>query len=274
MTAAAPAPPASPRGAEAAAPSKRTSPSPFERLARGFDTAGLELLAERSLLCRLDTKFLLSVRDLAPVLDRLVGRYAVLPAGSASLARYQTLYFDTPDLRSFHDHRRGRLPRHKVRVRHYPDRSLSFLEVKTKQTSRRTQKQRLELSPGESSLGPREREFVRRHCDLPASDLWPEVWVYFLRLTLLGLDTEERVTIDLDLTASTAQGVESLDGVAILEVKQAAFSVRTPVMRALSAARIRPTSSSKYCTAIALTRPGLRINRLLPGLRAIERLRT
>ena len=46
--------------------------------------------------------------------------------------KYQTVYFDTPDFKNFHDHRCGKLPREKFRWRKYGDSEDEFLEKKRK----------------------------------------------------------------------------------------------------------------------------------------------
>jgi hypothetical protein len=239
-----------------------------------FAMASPELLRRRSLLRRTCSKFLLRADDLPDLLWWLRRDYAVLRAAGRNLASYRTLYFDTPELQCFHDHRRGRRPRHKVRIRHYPDRRLTFFELKTKQSDLITHKRRLDLPYGDSALSERAHDLLRQHAGALDAALDPQVWTNFRRLTLIGLERNERVTIDTDLQIGPAGRVERLGHVAVMEVKQAPFCGRTPVMIVLRAAGLQPISTSKYCTALALTRPGLRLNRLLPGLRAIERMRT
>ena len=102
---------------------------------------GAELLAARALLTRVDRSYLL--REALDALSSLRDDYGVLRAGPDS-ARYSTRYFDTSDLRMYDDHRRGRCPRYKVRMRHHLDRTLSFLEVKRKGTNQQTTKAILE----------------------------------------------------------------------------------------------------------------------------------
>jgi hypothetical protein len=237
----------------------------------GFAGASPELLGTRNLLRRIDSKFVFHKRGLADVLRHLTRDYLVVFAGSHRLAMYRTLYFDTPDLQCFHAHRRGRRPRHKIRLRHYPDRHVSFFEIKTKKTEVLTQKVRVDVPFGVDDLPDRAHDLVRAHGGL-GPQLEPQLWTDFQRLTLIGKDTHERVTIDLDLRMGKAGSLVDLDGVVIAEVKQGVASARTPVMTILRAAGLRPTSASKYCTAIALTREGLRLNRLLPTLRMIGRI--
>ena len=239
-----------------------------------FAEASPSLLEKRSLLRRIDSKFLVSVEDLEAILSQITADYGIVLAGGNRLATYRTIYYDTPELRCFHDHRRGRRPRQKVRVRHYDDRSVSYLEIKTKRSEYISAKSRKPQAFNFSALDAEGLAFVDKNSRLLGSSLVPSVNTDFQRATLVGLETQERITLDVNLTVSQHQDpVVPLNGIAIVEVKQARLSTRTPVMQALVACGHRPASASKYCTATALLRPGLRMNRLLPALRAIERLR-
>jgi len=82
-----------------------------------FGDASPDLIAARALQQRIDRKYLLSQRQLETVLAGLAADYRVARAGAVLAARYETIYFDTIDRRLFDDHRRGRLPRYKVRLR-------------------------------------------------------------------------------------------------------------------------------------------------------------
>lgn len=245
----------------------------IEAALAGFTAATPALLAQRDLLRRIDSKFVVTGDRLETIVAALAGHYAVLRVPTGDLATYASLYFDTPDLRCYHDHRRGRRLRHKVRVRHYPDRELSFLEIKTKRNDLVTDKHRLALRYGAETLGPIEHDFLRGHFGPGVEQLRPELWIEYRRLSLIGTATHERVTIDLGIEAVELDGRRrSFGDLAVIEIKQAPFCVRTPVMRAVLGAGLREQSMSKYTTAIALGRPGERRNRLLPGLRAIERM--
>ncbi len=203
----------------------------------------------------------------------LAQHYVILETAGSSLMTYRSLYFDTPDLRCFEAHRRRRRVRQKVRVRHYPDRALSFLELKTRRSDIVTLKRRLQRPYGDCALGPGDLAFLSDHSSLPVGELIPQVWTNFRRFTLLGLDANERVTVDIDLEVVRTDRRAHLEGAAVLEVKQAQLCRTTPVMAALHAAHARPTSFSKYCTALVLTREGVRQAGLRPALRAIERVR-
>lgn len=239
-----------------------------------FPAASLELMGERQLLRRVDTKYVCTVAHAARFVESLVGHYAALPTPGGNLATYRSLYFDTPDLRCYHDHRRGKRLRQKVRIRHYPDRSLTFLEIKTKVSEATTGKLRYPLAFGEERLGPAELAHLAPLVNLDVHQLRPVLRIDFRRLSLVGFDTSERVTIDCDLVATDLEGHRAWSGGdrVVVEVKQSPFCVRTPVMRALHAGHFREQAMSKYTIATALIRPELARNRLLPDLRAIERM--
>jgi len=242
----------------------------WEALLPRFLAADPGLVESRALQRRADTKFVLPISALPALLSRLADDYSILRAGSALVADYRTLYFDTADFEFFHAHRRGRRVRHKVRVRHYPDRCVSFLEVKTRLSPMETIKGRMQRSYGENELSPRDHAFVRERTGA-SQDLAPQVWTHFRRVSLLGVRTQERVTIDCGLRVAMGHRPTSLPNLAIVEIKQARFARNTPVLRALAAGGWRPGWASKYCIAIALTHPEVRLNRLLAHLRSVER---
>ena len=65
--------------------------------------------------------------------------------------------------------------------------------------------------------------------------LFPQAWTRFRRIALVGIETRERVTIDLDLVLSAGGRDRTVSDVAILEVKQWPYARGTPVMSAFMA---------------------------------------
>jgi hypothetical protein len=220
-----------------------------------FRIASPDLLADRALLRRVDRKYLLASRDLPALLEALTTGHHLLQAGGRALARYRTEYFDTPERQSYEDHRRGRRPRCKVRIRHHLDRSATFLEVKRKQPDGRTAKARMERPFGRDDLDEGALRFVAAHATLPARRLRHTVTIEFLRMTLLAVHTDERITIDHAVAMQYGPYRETIQELAIVEVKQARFSAATDVMRALRAMRAREETISKYCVALAKLAP-------------------
>jgi len=236
-----------------------------------FGEASLDLLDARALLRRVDRKYLLSNRVLNDFLARLRADYRALRTAGRLAARYRTQYFDTPDRRMFEDHRRGRLPRYKVRIRHHVDRGLSFLEIKCKKNDGRTLKSVLDRPFGAEGLDREALEFIGAHCPVDGALLVPRVSVAFHRATLVGERIDERITIDLGLELFDDGRRERLPHLVIVEIKQGRFSNRTPAVRALRAVHVRERPVSKYCLATAKLAP-VRTNTFRPALLAVERL--
>src|SRR5688572_27414743 len=249
----------------------RRAPSPEpdqDRLAlqlASFAAPSAELLAGRALLRRIDSKFVVRRDALHDLVAGLDADYAAFKVETGTIADYHSLYFDTPELTCFHDHRRGKRLRHKVRIRHYPDRAISYLEIKSKRSELVTHKHRIKVPYRSEALGDEQITFLRGHLGGLADSLRPELRINYRRIGLLGLRTDERVTIDLELDfVDLDDRIHRLGDVAIVEVKQSAASRCSPITRRLAAAGLREQSLSKYTTAIAMTHAGVRRNRLLP----------
>ena len=241
-----------------------------------FPPASLALLQARALLQRSDTKFLLPIAVLPALLHGLSPHYAVLGEPRALGTPYRTLYFDTAERRFFHDHRRGRRLRHKLRIRTYAERRLTFLEIKSRRSSALTDKARLELPYDQVHLDARCAALIRERCQLEGAQLRPQLWIDYRRLTLIGLEREERCTFDLSLSVSNVEhtcSTAAFDGLAFLELKQPEPDPSSPMMRALRALQQRPRSISKYLVAVCELHPRERANSLRPTLRALRALR-
>jgi hypothetical protein len=195
-----------------------------------------------------------------------------LYAGERPSASYLTQYLDTPSYDLFHDHRRGKRLRFKVRLRHYPDRQLSYLEVKGKCASGGTRKWRRPLAYLCDQLSLDDLQFVSGQVPLDGATLVPSLANRFRRITLIGIELPERITLDMDLKFDSDESSHALGGVLIVELKQPRFFRRSPVVQALARCRALPGSASKYCVGTMLLRPELRHNRLRPALARIQRV--
>jgi VTC domain-containing protein len=240
-------------------------------LLRGFDIAGTALIEARALQQRVDRKYLLAADALEPLLARLRPEYSVLHAGEQGWARYENIYFDTPDRTFYHAHRCGRRPRYKVRIRHHVDRQLSFLEIKSKINSGRTVKRRLALPYGQNHLGGPELRFIDTWATTNSVRLMPCVSISFLRLTLVGKGLNERLTFDRDVSFADGPREERFSRVVVAEVKQVVYSNHLGAVPALRTLHAREVAFSKYCIGTLLVAP-VAGNIFKPTLKAVERL--
>jgi VTC domain len=243
--------------------------SPADLAAR-LPGAGLE--AADALLDRVDRKYVVSLDQLAALIDALRGTHAVLEIGGRRAFGYETTYFDTPELLAFHEHVQQRRRRFKCRARVYTDSGACTFEVKLKGPRGRTVKHRMayERERRRELSGPAAeflRDCVRRaYGRVPDARLRASLVVSCTRMTLLG--PGERVTCDFGLAfrAPGGAGGRMGDDAVIVESKSATGAAAADrVLRDLGA---RPVEQcSKYCLGIALTHPGVRRNSLLPLLR-------
>lgn len=213
-----------------------------------------EQLAACALLRRTDTKFVVSEEELLNVLGILAGRYDVVFSGEKSIARYRTEYLDTSDYAFYQQHVQGRRPRYKARVRHYLDRGVAFAEVKEKLPSGQTAKERRVIDYSARELDVEEVAFAREGSKAPGA-LHSTLVAEFQRIMLVHPVHTERLTIDLGLQVSDGTQRASFDGAVVVEVKQAQFRPRTPIMLALREVGARPASFSKYCGGLAVLKP-------------------
>jgi hypothetical protein len=279
----APAPSAT---AEAKTSSRLVSPrGPDDWLTARFRPISLQALnAKAAMMERLDNKYVIRRPVLEAVADDLAQSFDILEIDGRRSFVYETCYFDDPARSSFHDHRRGRRQRMKVRVRHYVDAALCFVEVKLKDKRGITVKKRMPYDPAlYGTLNEAARQHVReayralygRTFDRP---LEPVLHMTYRRITLVAREGGERMTIDTALqffgragspTAIPACGTSS--EVFIVETKSAHG-------RGLADAVLRrhhqhPTNScSKYCVAASALGEAAPYNRFLPALRKLGAL--
>lgn len=226
-----------------------------------------------SLMNRVDTKYLVPAEQLAGLLDTIRTQYSVLSVAGGRVLHYRTDYYDTEDFRFYHEHHNGKSRRCKVRCRHYVDSGGLFLELKARESSGRTVKNRIRLSMHDRD-GPWTEALHEGLCrlGLDNASLERRVRIEYLRIALQGLDRDERVSIDLGMQGMRVNEGKcfSLPGLAIVELKQGRMDRQSPLFRALRRLHINPVSFSKYCVTCALLYQGqLKVNRFKPLLARI-----
>jgi hypothetical protein len=227
-----------------------------------------ELEARAALLARRDRKYLLPLDDAERLVGLLAPSARVLTIDGLREFRYESIYFDTPDLVSYLAAARRRPRRFKVRTRSYLDSGRCLLEIKTRDARGHTVKQRLEYQLAlRDELSAFGRVFVAS-CPLvgaEGSGLEPVLGVRYVRSTLL-LAEDARVTIDVGLRSGTADGRSvAVPGMAVVETK--ARGGPSEADRLLWAIGHRPIRVSKFCTSLAALDPSLPANRWTRALR-------
>jgi hypothetical protein len=181
--------------------------------------------------------------------------------------RYETMYYDTPELTFFHAARGQRPQRCKVRVRHYLDTDDRFIEVKRRNTRNETVKFR---QPWPGSIA-QARHFLHESLgsstaviDQLVDHLVPTAQTAYERVALL-LSSGGRMTIDRQLMVGphddlTHRLFEAGSNLVIVETKSTGHAP-TAMDSALWGQNFRPLSLSKYALAVASFRPDLPLNR-------------
>jgi hypothetical protein len=246
----------------------------ISELLNTFSPISLTDLDAYSLMNRVDTKYVFSSYRIPGILEEMDKDFRTLEIDSARVFTYHTTYLDTPDWLFFRQHIKGRSERNKVRVRKYEQSGVSFLEVKKRNNKFRTRKWRIlkEMHYGDT-FDEESEKFVRKHVSPDTPPLSQVLVNSFRRITLAGIKTTERVTIDFDISFSDFAGNNvAIPSIGIIERKRFDFSNRSPLTDTLKKNSIYPTGFSKYClgTALLYDVPGK--NQLKPKVLLINKL--
>ncbi len=248
-----------------------------ESLTGGFSPIRLEEMESIRLMNRTDTKFLCNSQTLRDILAD-AGRcgYRILETDGHRLNAYDSLYYDTADLKMFIDHRNCHLVREKVRTRTYLSSGVTFLEVKRKNNHGRTRKKRTKIAGelfadfGESASAC---SWLACHSAFFPDTLSPSVETLFHRMTLVNPEMSERLTVDTGIRFTNIRtSLQSgLGEAVIIELKQDGRA-QSRMKSILSAHRVKPERISKYCIGITLTDPSARAGRFRQKERIIEKI--
>ncbi len=248
----------------------------FNRVLRRFTPISLAQMHNIALLRRVDTKYVLSEAQLYQALIRLTADYDVLEIKRRRLHRYRTLYFDTPDFALYRQHHDGWRDRYKVRSRVYVDSGRAFLEVKRKTNKNVTVKNRLQTPEVVTQVDAHGtacvNDFLHTHFPQATEALELQLWNSFYRITLVSKHSIERLTLDIDLSFQAGGTHAPLPGVAIAEVKQEAFSLRSEFVGQMRALGVRSMSFSKYCIGVSLLYDQVKRNRFKPQWLYIDKI--
>lgn len=230
-----------------------------------FRPISLEEMKTVKLMNRVDTKYLTTIDKLPEILQQLQQHYFVQTIDGRQITHYQTLYYDTPDVKMYIAHQDGQLTRQKIRTRIYCDSQLAFCEIKNKNNKKRTKKKRIEIATeqyGSILSFPNITDFIRQYLRYNTDQLTPQVENQFERITLVNDQRTERLTIDGSLRFSNRATHLSADipPLIIIELKQDGFCPFY-FKNVLLEMRIPAYRISKYCLGTILTNPTVKQNR-------------
>lgn len=217
-----------------------------------------QLNASVSFLERIDTKYLVHVKDLAKIVQELEKDYYVLNIKDIRVFDYDNVYMDSKALDFYYAHERGDAVRVKVRTRNYVDSNLCFFEYKHKE-GKLIRKFRYQEDP--AKFGVMDEDAAHFFASIYGSlmegstkiDIAPTMKTTYKRFTLCSKYGDERITIDLDLSFTDPNDPESkrieLPHVAIIESKASSTKSRTAkVMKKFGITKAG--GCSKYCLGL------------------------
>ncbi|MDA3953630.1 MAG: polyphosphate polymerase domain-containing protein [Bacteroidales bacterium] len=236
-----------------------------------IDPISLDELYDYKLLNRIDTKYICSATYLNQIIDRVGNEFKIQASGSERIFGYESLYFDTPEMKTYFDHHMGKRIRYKIRFRKYMDTGDVFLEVKKKKDYIRTNKKRNQCKLT-SNLEKSHLDFIHDNIIIPDSGLYPTIWTIFDRITLAGKKHLERITIDTNVRFKNNSHEISMPGLSIIEVKRDKANGISPFTQTLREFNIRPNGFSKYVMGNVLLTPNIKHNRFLKKVVTLNKI--
>jgi hypothetical protein len=214
--------------------------------------------ARAALRRRVDTKYVVSREALVGVVARAADDYQVLEIDRRRAFTYESVYFDTPELRCFADHVDDVRPRFKSRSRLYRETGACFFEVKVKDEADTTRKRQCAYDPADHG---RVTDGAWRFLDETLGelalqgapeDLAATLATRYRRVTLAAREGGERATIDLDVAMESMDDREVAlrEDMALVETKTDGEAGLVDAL--LSSTGCEPTSISKYRLGVGL----------------------
>jgi hypothetical protein len=227
-----------------------------------LDPVGLDDMSSIRFMNRVDIKYVVPLNKLHDLLKLLEGKYKILEINNIRALPYSTTYFDTDDYLFYIQHVRGKSERYKLRYRIYESSGDSFLEVKKKNLKGRTMKWRIcnDFTPG--IFDDEALNFMAKHLPVEHEKLNPSIINSFSRVTLAGLETMERVTLDFDISYKNVRTgkKDGMPYLAIVELKKDGNSISCPFNTIMKSLNSYPTGFSKYVMGLAFLDETLKKN--------------
>lgn len=248
----------------------------IEDILQSFQTIPLAEMGKVKLMNRVDTKYLTTKEKLCDILDRIKDCYFVQFNDNSRIARYNTLYYDTPDIKMYVAHHDRKLNRQKLRARIYVDSDKCFCEIKNKNNKGRTKKKRIAIARedfGNILDNEETRKFIGENLRYDVNNLIPQIENKFDRITLVNYEKTERLTIDMNIRLMNHQnGTQAcIPNLIIIELKQDGLC-DSYFKNVLLDLRVKPKRISKYCLGTVLTNPNAKDNRFKKKIRYINRI--
>lgn len=240
-------------------------------LLQSFEPISLADLSDYKLLNRIDTKYVCHINQLPQILSSITNDFRIQASGNERIFSYESLYFDTPEMKTYFDHHQGKRIRYKIRFRKYLDTGDVFLEIKNKKNFNRTDKKRKEFE-FDTHLNESHLKFLNKYIEIPASGLKPAIWTNFNRITMAGKNHLERITIDTQIQFKHNNQSIVLPDLVVIETKREKARQHSPMSKVLHDCQIKPYGFSKYILGSIILNPTIKHNRFIKKISTIKQI--
>jgi len=221
---------------------------------------------------RLESKFLITDVVLQKLCDPL-NEFSLLTINNEHLFSYRNSYFDFNHRQCYYDHHRGKLPRFKMRHRHYLNTGMAFYEVKLKSNKGIGEKCRAS-APLEPEALPLVQHAFEKLIQQPLAGFQQSIVTHYERCTLVSQDKLTRITIDTGLRFSYNGHNAEKKNLVICELKSVNRQAQNHYNKLFIRLGALPTSFSKYLLGCAYLLPDIKTNRVKPLQHRIDKLLT
>ncbi len=234
----------------------------------------LEKINSDCLMDRIEIKYIFSLKKLSNLIDLMKDKYVVLEIQNTRALPYFTTYFDTQGYMFYNQHTRGELARYKIRYRKYEINGDSFLEIKMRTNKNRIIKWRIENNLQSGGFDEQADNFISEYLPVRSSSLTPVLINRFNRITMVGKDSDERITLDYDInfTDPVSGLYTEMPYLAVVEMKKPGFSLFSPFNTLVKQMKIYPDGFSKYCTGSAVLKKDLKVNMVKPKILLLNKI--
>jgi len=176
----------------------------------------LEIAKKIKLFNRIETKYKCNFYQFCCLSKYLYDNYNVVSNNDCVLFDYMTIYFDTPDLLMYNDHKNNIKTRQKIRIREYSNGN-KYLEIKQKNESK-TSKIRIPINSNNIDSN---FNWIKNNTIYNINKLTHILNVKYIRITFISNDHNERITIDFNIEFfNLINNVNKKINDIIIEVKQ------------------------------------------------------
>ncbi len=227
-----------------------------------FQSLGLQDLEGKSLMTRVDKKYLVSIKDFDNLMLDLENEFDVLEIDGIRFLPYKTIYYDDANFNLYNHARLKKPKRFKLRERIYEHSGNGYFEIKYKSKGKVTIKERIALVTQNlvSNEDLFSNEVFLQKWNINFADYKSILDIYYKRVTFVSKTSECRVTMDFNLKYKYNEKLMLYEDMIVVEIKSNTFNDKNLVTSNLKKIGAKKISFSKYGVGLALCNDNLNTN--------------